>query len=120
MRQYISFGPQAGIANRIKRLFSALRLEANIAEEVEMYWSISELVTEPFSELFSFDTKYKIKEYIVEDKVTISEIKDIGKGNVFRLLVPDVELPKGFTKAYKKDSFDWYKKVIASNGEDLE
>lgn len=26
---------------------------------------------------------------------------------------------KGTLKRYKKDSFDWYKKVIASNGEDL-
>ena len=27
---------------------------------------------------------------------------------------------KGTLKRYKKKSFDWYKKVIASNGEDLE
>ena len=27
---------------------------------------------------------------------------------------------KGTLKRYKKDSFDWYKKVIASNGEDLD
>jgi len=27
---------------------------------------------------------------------------------------------KGSMKRYKKDSFDWYKKVIASNGEDLQ
>ncbi len=26
---------------------------------------------------------------------------------------------KGTFKRYKKDSFEWYKKVIASNGEDL-
>ena len=27
---------------------------------------------------------------------------------------------EGSGKLYKKDSFDWYKKVIASNGEDLD
>ena len=26
----------------------------------------------------------------------------------------------GTLKRYKKDSFEWYKKVIASNGEDLD
>lgn len=27
---------------------------------------------------------------------------------------------KGSLKRYKKDSFDWYKRVIASNGENLD
>lgn len=106
MRQYISFGPQAGIANRIKRLFTGLRLKAIQNEEIEMYWSLSELVTESFWDLFEFDTEFTLKQIIVDKKVILDDVMDIGENNVFRLLVPDIKLPEGFTKAYAKDEPD--------------
>ena len=35
------------------------------------------------------------------------------------IYVDQDDLGNGSKKRYKKDSFEWYKKVIASNGEDL-
>lgn len=104
MKQYISFGLQAGLANRIKRLFTSLRFEVDFTQTLDLYWSISDsIVTEGFSTLFDFDIGLNINEIICNEKVILKNSKDVGKGNIFRLLVEDGELPSGFTQAYIKD-----------------
>lgn len=105
MTQYIAFGPMAGICNRIKRLFSALRFYGDSNDTIDMYWSISDIVTEPFGKLFEFKTEFLINEInmqINRDEPP-NNCKSIEDGNVFRLLIKEGEVPNGFTKAYPKD-----------------
>ena len=105
MKQYISFSPSAGICNRIKKLFSALRFNANIEDAIDLYWSIGELTDKKFSDLFLFDL-VKFNEISCTKKVELENAYDIGKDMSWRLKIEDGEVPKGFTQAYLKDEAD--------------
>lgn len=101
-KQYISFGLSAGICNRIKRLFSALRFNVNWEKPLDVYWSLGELTNRPFYELFKFDL-YEFNEIPCKVKINKEDEYDVGSDIVWRLKVKDGELPDGFTKAYPKD-----------------
>lgn len=104
-KQYISFGTSAGICNRIKRFFSALRFEIDKNEPLDFYWSRGDLTNRGFYELFEFKP-YAVNEIFCTTKIHDAEKREVGTTNVWRLLVEDNELPKGFTKAFKKDKED--------------
>lgn len=102
MKQYISFGPSAGICNRIKRLFSALRLNVNLDEPLDFYWSQGELTNHAFYELFTFDM-FDFNEISCQLKVNKKDEYDVAANIVWRLELKDGEVPAGFTKSFKKD-----------------
>lgn len=103
MKQYISFGPSAGICNRIKRLFSALRFNVNWDEPLDFYWSQGELINRAFYDLFKFDL-YKFNEIPCKVKI-IKEIEyDVAADIGWRLNIKKGEVPDGFTQAYPKDN----------------
>lgn len=101
-QQYISFGTSAGICNRLKRFITALRFEIDQNNTIDFYWSQGDLTNHSFNELFEFKT-YKLNEIYCTTKICDESKEEVGKNNVWRLLVEDGELPLGFTKAFKKD-----------------
>lgn len=102
MKQYISFGPSAGICNRIKRLFSALRFNVNWDEPLDFYWSQGELTNHSFSELFTFDL-FAFNEIYCDTKVLMDDAKDVAADIGWRLKIKEHEVPEGFTQAFRKD-----------------
>ena len=97
MKQYISFGPSAGICNRIKRLFSALRFNVNWDEPLDFYWSQGELTNHSFSELFTFDL-FAFNEIYCDTKVLMDDAKDVAADIGWRLKIKEHEVPEGFTQ----------------------
>lgn len=102
MRQYISFSPSAGIGNRIKRLFSAMRFNVNWNEPLDLYWSQGELTNRAFYELFQFDL-YEFHEIPCKIKIYRQDEYDVAGDIGWRLNVKENEITKGFTQAYPKD-----------------
>lgn len=102
MKQYISFGPSAGICNRIKRLFSALRFNVDYNKPLDLYWSTGDLTNHHFYELFTFDM-FEFNEIPCEVKINIEDEYDVAANIVWRLDIKDGEVPKGFTQSFKKD-----------------
>lgn len=105
MKQYISFGPSAGICNRIKRLFSALRFNVDWNEPLDFYWSQGELTNHSFYELFRFDL-FDFNEIPCTNKIYKEDQYDVASEIGWRLDVKEGELPVGFTQAFKKDKED--------------
>lgn len=102
VRQYISFGLSAGICNRIKKLFSALRFNVNWEKPLDVYWSQGELVNRSFYDLFKFDL-YKFNEIPCKEKINKEDQYDVASHLSWRLAIKDGEVPVGFTNAYPKD-----------------
>ena len=103
MKQYISFGPSAGICNRIKRLFSAMRFNVNWDEPLDFYWSQGELTNHSFYELFQFDL-YEFNEIPCSVKIFREDEFDVAAQISWRLDIKDGEVPVGFTQAFPKDN----------------
>ncbi len=101
-KQYISFGLSAGICNRIKKLFSALRFNVDWEKQLDVYWSQGELTNRSFYDLFKFDL-YEFNEIPCKVKINKEDEYDVAEGMTWRLQIMDGEVPVGFTKAYPKD-----------------
>lgn len=101
-KQYISFGPSAGICNRIKKLFSALRFNVDWEEPLDFYWSQGELINRKFYDLFRFDL-CDFNEIPCKMRIIKENEYDVASDLTWRLKIKDGEVPVGFTKAYPKD-----------------
>lgn len=102
MKQYISFGTSAGICNRIKRLFSALRFNVDWEKPLDFYWSQGELTNRAFYDLFKFDL-FEFNEIPCKIKMNKEDEYDVAADLSWRLEIKDGEVPTGFTQAYPKD-----------------
>ena len=101
--QAIFFHPEEGLCNRLKKIFSVMRLKADISRPVYIVWSTSKFVNEKFGSVLSF-VHPKIKLTEVEDKdLQGKEIENITGDFNYRLrIIEDDGLEQGFTKASPK------------------
>lgn len=96
----IYFSSGEGIANRIKRLFSAMRLYYGKYDTIDLHWPLKEMSHSSFKELFEFKSFERINE--LNHSIFID--KGFCKGVNWRLLIKPEELAHDFSKAYPQDN----------------
>ena len=95
----VFFHDEQGIANRIKCLFSHLRIYNGLYDTVDLYWPLKKMSSNSFFELFNFNYFTRINE------INHSIYTDYGfQGDItWRLVIKKGELNSDFSKAFRQD-----------------